>query len=363
MILYAGAGFCIFLMLLNRYLILIPDSRLKSPIILLAFSFLTGAAALFGWTHPHRPWVFLPIAVLCLIAVGEVRRALIRRSCAGSGPVDTTPCEVRLTRPFTTTDLVCRHYEVSLPNWEGPAFRIAHLTDLHIDPGLSDFYEQALRVVEQHDPDLVFLTGDFVSNREALPALRELLRPLGKHGTFAVLGNHDYWVDADRVRAAVRDAGITLLTNESTTVSLAGEPIRISGIDYPWDRSEKSVPAAGPGELHLVLSHTPDNIYRISRSGADCVFSGHYHAGQVRVPLAGSVVVPSVYGRRFDHGHFVVDGTHLFASGGIGAAKPPFRIYCHPDLFIVDVSGGRGMRSEEGIGRKLPMQKNDEASE
>ncbi len=339
MLLYVGAGFCLFLLLLNRHLILIPDSRLKSPLILSAFLLITGGAALFGWTHPRRPWVFLPAALLGLIAVGEVRRALIRHSSAASGPVDTTSCEVRPTRPVTTTDLVCRHYEVSLPNWKGPAFRIVHLTDLHIDPSLSDFYEQALRVVEQHHPDLAFITGDFVSKSEALPALRELLRPLGKHGTFAVLGNHDYWVDADRVGAAVSEAGVTLLTNESTAVSLAGEPIRISGFDYPWNRSEKSVPAAGSGELHLVLSHTPDNIYRISRSGADAVFSGHYHAGQVRVPLVGSIVVPSVYGRRFDHGHFVVDGAHLFVAAGIGAANPPFRIYCQPDLFVVDVGG------------------------
>jgi len=340
MLLYSGAGLCLFLLLLNRHLILIPDSRLKSPIILLSFLLVTGGAASFGWTHPHRPWVFVPIAVLALIIVGEIRRAVIRRSSAGSPYVDTTPCPIRLTRPFTTTDLVCRHYEVSCPNWRGPEFSIVHLTDLHIDPRMLDFYEQVFGVAEQHHPDLVFITGDFVSKRESLPALRQLLRPLGKHGTFGVLGNHDYWTDADSVRSAVRDSGITLLANESTTVSVAGEPIRISGLDYPWDRSEESVPASEPGELHLVLSHTPDNIYRISRSGPDCVFSGHYHAGQVRVPLVGSIVVPSVYGRRFDHGHFVVNGVHLFVAGGIGAASPPFRIYCQPDVFIVGVSGG-----------------------
>lgn len=340
MLLYAGAGFCLFLLLLNRYLILIPDSRLKSPLILVAFFLIAVGAAAFGWTHPRRPWVLIPLAVLILIAVGEVRRALIRRATAASGPVDTASCEVGPAGPVTTTDLVCRHYEVSLPDWEGPDIRIVHLTDLHIDPSLSDFYEQAFSAAEEHEPDLVFLTGDFVSDPDALPALREVLRPLGKYGTFAVLGNHDYWVDADGVSATVREAGITLLTNESTTISLDGGIIRISGLDYPWDRSVKDVPAPEPGELHLVLSHTPDNIYRLSRTGADAVFSGHYHAGQVRVPLVGSVVVPSVYGRRFDHGHFVLDGTHLFVSAGLGAANPPFRMYCQPDLFVVDVKGG-----------------------
>jgi predicted MPP superfamily phosphohydrolase len=340
MLLYSGAGLCLFLLLLNRRLILIPDSRLKAPIILLSFLLITGGAASLGWTHPQRPWVFVPVAVLALIAIGEIRRGVIRRRSAGSPYVNTAPRPICLTRPFTTTDLVCRRYEVSCPNWSGPEFTIVHLTDLHIDPGMLEFYEQVFDAAEQHHPDLVFITGDFISKSESLPALRQLLRPLAEHGTFAVLGNHDYWVDADSVRSAVRDSGITLLTNESTTVSLGGEPIRISGLDYPWDRSERGVPPAEPGELHLVLSHTPDNIYRIGRSGADCVFSGHCHAGQVRVPLVGSIIVPSVYGRRFDHGHFVVDGVHLFVAGGIGATSPPFRIYCQPDVFIVGVSGG-----------------------
>jgi predicted MPP superfamily phosphohydrolase len=338
LLLYCGAGLCLFLILLNRFLILRPDSRAKSPLIVLAFLLVAGGAAQFGLTYPHRPWVFIPIAFLGLIALGEGRRAVIRWRTAGTPSVDATPCQIRLTRPVTTVDLVCRRYEISWPKWRGPGFRIAHLTDLHVNPRIPfDLYEQALRTVEQHRPDLVFITGDFISKRDSLPALGQLLRPLGARGTFAVLGNHDYWVDAEGVRAAVLASGITLLSNESVTLCLGEAPVRISGLDSPWDRSRQSVPAAQPGQLHLVLSHTPDNIYRISRCGADCVFSGHYHAGQIRVPLVGPVVVPSVYGRRFDHGHFVVGGTHLFVASGVGAANPPFRVYCQPDVFIVDV--------------------------
>jgi len=51
------------------------------------------------------------------------------------------------------------------------------------------------------------------------------------------------------------------------------------------------------------------------------------------------VVVPSAYGRRFDHGHFVVHGTHLFVVSGIGVIGPPFRVYCQPDIFVIDVVG------------------------
>ena len=87
----------------------------------------------------------------------------------------------------------------------------------------------------------------------------------------------------------------------------------------------------------LVLTHTPDNIYRLNRAGASVVFAGHNHAGQIRIPLAGPVVIPSVYGRRFDHGHFTVNGTDLFVTAGIGTVGPTLRMFCRPDIFVVDI--------------------------
>lgn len=92
-----------------------------------------------------------------------------------------------------------------------------------------------------------------------------------------------------------------------------------------------------PDALSIVLMHTPDNIYRLSEAGADLVFAGHFHAGQIRLPYLGSLVIPSTYGRRFDHGHFAVNGTQLFVTSGIGSTDPPFRFYCQPDIFFVDV--------------------------
>ena len=103
---------------------------------------------------------------------------------------------VKLTDPFTTTDLVCHRYRISLPDWHGPSFRIAHLTDLHVHPNLpTEYYHQVLCAVEQAEPDLAFFIGDFITNLNSVPKLREVLRPVGKLGTFAVLGNHDSWVD------------------------------------------------------------------------------------------------------------------------------------------------------------------------
>lgn len=341
LLVWGAAGGCLYVLLLNRRLILIPDSLVKKPLAVLMLLSIMGWCVWAAFFLPPLPWLGLPALILLLGLGGEVKLAGLRRRYAASPPVDSVPHEVDLFRPFTTMDIVTHRYEIVLPAWRGPAFRIAHLCDLHVTPDLpADYYREALTLAEDAKPDFVFFTGDFVSTLDCLPLLAGLLRPLGRRGTFAVLGNHDYWADPGKIGAVVRDSGITLLVNESVELELDGHGIRITGWDHPWKKSREPFVKAPDGLLHLVLSHTPDNIYTLSRASAHGVFSGHYHAGQVRIPGLGSVVIPSIYGRRFDHGHFVVHGTHLFVPSGVGASSPSFRIYCQPDIFLVDVASG-----------------------
>ena len=340
-LLYGAAGLCIFLMLLNRVLILMRDSKTKTAITVLVFIAIMGGSAVLGLFLFRPPWVLAPVAVLCLILTGEARRVHIRRSYAGSGPLDSKPHDLHLFNPVTTTDVTTHRYEVRHPSWSGVRLRVVHLTDLHVHSGLhADYYQRAIELAEQTQPDLAVFTGDFIGGIPSLPDLREVLRPIAKVETFAVLGNHDYWTIPEAISAVVMDTGVRLLTNESITVAVDGREVVVTGYDYPWGIPERSLPPESNGKLHIVLSHTPDNIYRLAQSSADIVFSGHYHAGQIRLPFLGSIVVPSVYGRRFDHGHFVVNGTHLFVSSGIGASRPPFRLYCRPDIFVVDILAG-----------------------
>ena len=341
----AAAGFCIALVLLNRRLLLLKDSGTKRPVILFVFAVLTGSFALAGFLLPMGTWVYVPAAALALILAGELHRLVLRRICRGSAPVDTVPHKIALLRPFTTTDVVVHRFSVVVPNWQGAPFCVVHLSDLHVNPRLPiDYYKRVFELAQETQPDLAFLTGDFVTKAESVTALAQILRPLGRLGTFATLGNHDYWAGVDAVRPVIRNSGMTLLTDDSVRLQLEGGTMQVSGCDYPWSGAKCTVPVAPEGMLRMVLSHTPDNIYRISRQSADFVFSGHYHAGQLRIPVIGPIVIPSVYGRRFDHGHFVVNGTHLFVASGVGAASPPYRVYCQPDIFVVEVAGGQSCR-------------------
>ena len=171
-----------------------------------------------------------------------------------------------------------------------------------------------------------------------------MIRPIAERGDYAVLGNHDHWTDPEQIQALLArkghpDAG----EHVRGRIELDGQPIQLIGCDYGGFADIRIPEIPSRPVLKLVLCHTPDAIYELARAGADAVFSGHNHAGQARIPWLGPLIVPSRLGRLFDHGHFVVEGAHLFVSSGVGAATPPLRFYCQPDIFVVDVAGGRSL--------------------
>ena len=112
--------------------------------------------------------------------------------------------------------------------------------------------------------------------------------------------------------------------------------ITLCGCETPWNQTPWTAPDAGDDPL-FVLTHTADNIYRLAKAGATAAFAGHYHGGQILLPGFGPIVLPSAFGRRFPHGHYVIEKTHLLISAGVGVARPTFRLYCPPDILVIDV--------------------------
>jgi predicted MPP superfamily phosphohydrolase len=335
---YGFAGLCVYLILLNRYLIWMVDSWFKTLSEISAFIFIIGLSVSTGWFYHGKPWIFIPLFILGLVFAGEVRRLIIRYQAKGSPPVSKLNLQSSIFRPVTTTNLVTYRYELSSPELRTGNLRIAHITDLHINSHLPfSYYEKVIETVIESNPDLIFLTGDFFTDVESLLILEKWLKLTMLEITFAVLGNHDYWVAPDKVKKIIKDTGVRLLTDETISVEIQNNVILLTGIDYPWSAKQIKIPSDSRDNLHLVLTHNPDNIYKISKLDVDCVFSGHFHAGQIRVPWFGPLVIPSKYGRRFDLGHFIINDTHLFVSAGAGVAHPLLRVYCQPDVMIVDL--------------------------
>jgi hypothetical protein len=232
--------------------------------------------------------------------------------------------------------------------------RIAVLTDLHVGApfnGLAKLRD----VVERTNaarPDLVCILGDLVvqgvaGGRFVTPeaSAGELahLRPVV--GTFAVLGNHDGWLDHDRVARALETSGAHMVEDTAVRVDTAAGPMWIAGVSDLWtgrhDVAAALAPITDDGAPVLLLTHNPD-IFPMVPSRVTLTLAGHTHGGQVQLPLIGRPIVPSQFGQRFAAGQIVEGGRRMFVATGIGTSILPVRFGVPPTVSIL-VVGGRGI--------------------
>jgi predicted MPP superfamily phosphohydrolase len=337
-VLWESAAAGIVFLLYNRWLILLVDGPAKTVALAavgLACTAGAGWAALFASQISQK----LPLFVLLVILLGEGRRLWLRHTYSSSSRIEANALQVPLTHPITTTDLVVTRYRIPT----GSAMlrvRIVHLTDLHLNPKLpAAYYEHTLELVGREAPDIILLGGDNISSVENLALLSDWLPrlPSAPLGRYAVLGNHEYWSNTDeRVRAALEEYGIKWMAGRCEVLATANDRhLVLCGTEEPWGPAVPSH-VIDPRDYVILLSHTPDNVYTTSNQ-VDLMFAGHTHGGQWRLPWLGSLVVPSRFGRRLDRGHFKIERTHLLVSSGIGVDAPPVRVYCPPEIVVVDL--------------------------
>jgi predicted MPP superfamily phosphohydrolase len=216
--------------------------------------------------------------------------------------------------------------------WDG--LSILHLTDLHLC-GTPDrgFYQYVMdRCLDAGVPDLVALTGDVADSnwhhRWIVPVLGRLRWNIA---AFAILGNHDSWRDETLIRRRLRRAGLHVIGNGFTELAVRGVPLVVIGHEGPWFRPGPDLAACPAEPFRLCLSHTPDNLPWARQHHIDLVLAGHVHGGQIRLPLLGSVFVPSRYSRRYDCGTFYAAPTLMHVGRGL-AGQHPLRFFCRPEV-------------------------------
>jgi predicted MPP superfamily phosphohydrolase len=217
------------------------------------------------------------------------------------------------------------------PAWDG--LTILHLSDIHLcGTPEREFYFHVMDVCRDWSPDLVAITGDIVDSakhhRWILPVLGRLK---WKIAAFAILGNHDLWFESAKTRRRLRRLGFHVLGNDWEKIEVHGEPMLVIGNEEPWFRPAPNLSNCPPDVFRLCLSHTPDTIPWARRNGIDLMLAGHNHGGQIRLPLIGSILVPSRYSRRYDCGSFYERPTLLHVSRGL-AGQHPLRYNCRPEI-------------------------------
>lgn len=228
-------------------------------------------------------------------------------------------------------------------------FRIVQLSDIHHSSFLDEAHiAEAVRRANELQPDLVALTGDYVSHTpEYIPGVARALGQLqARHGVFAVLGNHDHWTDGQQMANALTERSIRVLCNEHVHLHCGGEKLCVAGID---DLMAKRDDLAGAlvgttrDEARILLAHNPAIIREASRAGVDLVLAGHTHGGQINWQLLTGeknhrlkrwLQRPS---RRFIKGHAVLGRTQLYVNRGLGTVVVPLRYGCPPEISLLEL--------------------------
>jgi len=226
-----------------------------------------------------------------------------------------------------------------MPEFHG--YRLVQISDLHTDTGLTRAHlAEVVKLVNQQQPDLVAITGDFVSYH-ARPYAADMIHALSqltpRDATVAVLGNHDYWSDAQVIRHVIRTSGIIELKNAHYTLRRSQATLHIAGVDDFWEgyacleQVVQQLPTTGAA---ILLAHEPDFADVSAAVGRfDLQLSGHSHGGQIIVPYLGPVFRPP-HGVKYPVGHYRVGEMSLYTNRGLGTAFLRVRLNCRAEITV-----------------------------
>lgn len=278
------------------------------------------------------------------------RRQLITAFTAGCASVGWSRCiEPRWFERSVT--------RVTIPR--AGAIRILHASDIHMSDGLgARELGPALKWGLAAEPDLIRMTGDFVSSTDGFDEsglYRMLRRAADTAPCYAVLGNHDGgdWLvryggspSTKLIRDLLTSAGVGLLHNRSAIQSgltLVGVGDLWSG-EFDSDRAFASLPPDAPT---VVLCHNPDGKDAIASRPWDLMLSGHTHGGQCRIPGLTPAWAP-VSDKRFIAGLYRWRDRQIFITRGLGSPTH-VRAFCRPEISILDLTPQRGSMPTAGI--------------
>ena len=242
--------------------------------------------------------------------------------------------------------------------------RILHISDTHF-PADGASLARFAELVCGLEYDIVFATGDYVETaagwETAVEAFSLLHAPFG---VYASLGAHDYlspvatpaeWSDAARRRIfggrrrlidpapfveRLEGLGVRVLRNRWEQAEVGGEILRIAGAgddSVGMARLDQALPPPNDAAFTVLLTHSPDAALKL-RDPPHLIFSGHTHGGQIRIPGYGAPVRHSkLVDRSQTAGVFQYRDAQVIVSQGFGTAVVPLRLFCRPEIAIVEL--------------------------
>ena len=212
--------------------------------------------------------------------------------------------------------------------------RIGLLTDVHRSQWVShDEVARAVAALMNERPDVIVLGGDFVTwgDRRYVQPSAEALDPLSApFGVYGILGNHD---DDHDMPAALSRAGVQVLRDARTRLTIRGETVDLAGIRF-WTKRQMDIApiVRGSAPITILLAHDPRRLAEASALSIPLVLSGHTHGGQVVLPVLGAWAA-----QKFPVAEGLVSrgATTMFVSRGVGTIYVPVRVNCPPEVAVL----------------------------
>ena len=291
----------------------------------------------------------------CLIS--PERRRFLKNTALAASVTPFAACAYGILYERTEIETTLKRINLARLPRAFDGFRIAQLSDLHIGPFMTgDDIRRCVDTVNQMKPDLVALTGDFVTwdastQTAAVAALRGLKAPMGIWGC---LGNHEMWSKTeDSITRLFAAEGVRILRHENAQIESGGERLNLIGVDYQT-RTRFGPPSQGmvpkyldgvdalmlPDTVNLLLSHNPNTFDRAAELGIDLSLAGHTHGGQVTLEFISPSLSPSRLITAYVRGWFQKGQSQLYVNRGIGTIGFPMRIDSPPEITLYELKRG-----------------------
>lgn len=240
-----------------------------------------------------------------------------------------------------------REISLSFPNLPAAfdGFRLLHLSDFHID-GVDGLAEIIAPILAGIQCDLCVFTGDYRfedrgSCSEVYPRMRQVVDSISaQHGVWGILGNHD----AAEIAYGMEALGVHMLVNEGLEISRHRDSIWLAGVDDPFDYHCADLDAAlrdaPEGIFKILLAHAPEEYKGAAARGVDLYLTGHTHAGQIRLPVIGSLKHNSHCPKEFSCGVWTHSGMTGYTTSGVGSSSVPVRFHCPPEIVVFELKRG-----------------------
>jgi predicted MPP superfamily phosphohydrolase len=227
-------------------------------------------------------------------------------------------------------------------------YRIVQISDMHLEEFTEpSFLEHVVRQVNNLAPDLVLITGDFITHGAftytagayAANRCAEILSAITCPLRYGCLGNHDVAAGAHIVMDALDFHGIPILVNQHLPIERNGSRIWVCAVHDPETGApnlDLTLPTNPDGPV-ILMAHEPDyaDTVAVHPRGhlVDLMLSGHSHGGQVKFPIVGALILPPM-GTKYPEGHYRFQQMQLYVNRGLGTVGLPFRLNCPPEITV-----------------------------